>query len=292
MHQRRLRAAQDLEKLMAALHQSWTCSVCDHTLTTGVQMRCDLVWTLFFHGEKGEKSVSKRQHQSEKLQWLKSTVIGSSTTNFMADLMNKRLMKNSKEDKLDPPIHTEYFHTGETTTLNFIVDGDNAVNSLSCSQKSLGTWSCHVMARHGVHFIADVNVALNVALDRSVVEPTGEIWLEQHFRASRNVRRDSDDVSDWEHVGLILVTFRSRLELCVVIKTTVAKILFDIPNTLPLCGGSEGVHTGSQGRHVRGGLVDRLKYDQRYALSVSLGVQKSLREQKTGCSSVAATSSL
>ena len=35
----------------------------------------------------------------------------ASTTNFMADLMNKRLLKNSKEDKLDPPIHTEYLHT-------------------------------------------------------------------------------------------------------------------------------------------------------------------------------------
>ena len=47
---------------------------------------------------------------------------------------------------------------------------------------------------------AGVNAALHVALERSVVEPAGEIWLEQHFRASRNVRRDSDDDSVWENV--------------------------------------------------------------------------------------------
>ena len=33
------------------------------------------------------------------------------------------------------------------------------------------------------------------------------------------------------------------------------------------------------GRHVHGGYVDRLKYDRCHALSVSLGVQKSFREQ-------------
>ena len=124
---------------------------------------------------------------------------------------------------------------------------------MSCSQQSLGTWSCHLIARHGVHFIAGVNVALYVALERSVVDSGAE--------------------------GLSLSNFRSRQELCVVIQIIVAKILFHIPNTLPLCGGSEGVHTGSLGRHVRGGLVDRLKYDQHYALWVSLGIQRSFREQ-------------
>merc|ERR1711953_1472498 len=33
------------------------------------------------------------------------------------------------EDKMDPPIHTEYFRSGGATTLIFIVDGARAVNS-------------------------------------------------------------------------------------------------------------------------------------------------------------------
>ena len=36
----------------------------------------------------------------------------------------------------------------------------------------------------------------------------------------------------------------------------------------------------SLGRHVRGGHLERLKHDLRHALSVSLGYQKSFREQK------------
>merc|ERR1712113_646048 len=34
------------------------------------------------------------------------------------------------EDRIEPPIHTEYFRSGGATTLIFIVDGAKAVNSL------------------------------------------------------------------------------------------------------------------------------------------------------------------
>merc|ERR1739840_86385 len=34
------------------------------------------------------------------------------------------------EDKIDPPIHTEYLRSGGATTLIFMVDGAKAVNSL------------------------------------------------------------------------------------------------------------------------------------------------------------------
>ena len=61
---------------------------------------------------------------------------------------------------------------------------------------------------------------------------------EQHFPRNGNVRSDSDDVFVRKHVGLLLVNYRSR-ELCVVIRASKAKILFDIPNTVPLCGGNE-----------------------------------------------------
>merc|ERR1712066_827161 len=35
-----------------------------------------------------------------------------------------------KDDKIDPPIHTEYLRSGGATTLIFIVEGANAVSSL------------------------------------------------------------------------------------------------------------------------------------------------------------------
>merc|ERR1719313_3254932 len=35
-----------------------------------------------------------------------------------------------REDKMEPPIHTEYLRSGGATTLIFIVDGAKAVNSL------------------------------------------------------------------------------------------------------------------------------------------------------------------
>merc|ERR1712135_180095 len=61
----------------------------------------------------------------------------------------------------------------------------------------------------GVQILADVNVALHDALERSVVDPTGfftdETWLEQHFCATETFGADSDDVSVWELVGLLLV---------------------------------------------------------------------------------------
>ena len=75
-----------------------------------------------------------------------------------------------EEDKIDLPIFTGYFHTSEANTLIFI--GDETMSSVpsSCSQKSLGTWSCHLTARHGAQLFADVNVTLHVVLERSVVE--------------------------------------------------------------------------------------------------------------------------
>ena len=93
----------------------------------------------------------------------------------------------------------------------------------------------------GVQLFAHVDVALYVALERSVVN-FGKS-LEQHFDATETFSTDSADVSVWEHVGLFLVNFRSRLKLCLVIQTNVAQLLLGIPSSLPLCGGSERVHT-------------------------------------------------
>ena len=88
-------------------------------------------------------------------------------------------------------------------------------------------------------------MALHEAAEGSVVESAGffngETWLEQHFHAMETFSADSDEVSVRENVGLLLVGFRRRFELCVVIHANVAQFLFDIPSNHPICGGSEEV---------------------------------------------------
>ena len=70
-------------------------------------------------------------------------------------------------------------------TLILIVDGVNAVSYFVMRSKILKTWSCHLRARHGVHILAEINVALRDVLERSVTGFfTNETWLEQHFRAA------------------------------------------------------------------------------------------------------------
>ena len=59
---------------------------------------------------------------------------------------------------------------------------------------------------------------------------TSGTWLEGYFSAMETFSADSDDVSVWKHVGLLLANFRSQLELCVVILTNVAQLLYDVPS--------------------------------------------------------------
>ena len=61
----------------------------------------------------------------------------------------------------------------------------------------------------------DVNVTLHVVLGRSAVDFGRR--LKQHFDATETFSTDSADVSVWELVGLFLVNFRSRFEICVAI---------------------------------------------------------------------------
>ena len=68
--------------------------------------------------------------------------------------------EEKEKDKIDPPIHTGYFHTGEENTLNFIVDGGNVVNSLVMRSRIHKTKSCHLTTRHGVQILPEINVAL------------------------------------------------------------------------------------------------------------------------------------
>ena len=60
---------------------------------------------------------------------------------------------------------------------------------------------------------------------------------------------DRDDVSVWELEGLRLVNFRNRIELCVVTQTNAARLLYDIWNSLRLCGGRERAPSLSEDLH-------------------------------------------
>ena len=96
-----------------------------------------------------------------------------------------------------------------------------------------------------VQILADVSDAIRVVLERSVVESAGffaeETWLEQYVDAMETCGTDRNDLSVWELKGFLLVGLRRRFEPSVVIHATVAQFLFNIPSTLPLSGGSEGV---------------------------------------------------
>ena len=56
---------------------------------------------------------------------------------------------------------------------------------VACSQKEI---------YHTLHDVVETNVV------DSAGSFISEIWLEQHFRATRNVRRDSDNVFVWENI--------------------------------------------------------------------------------------------
>ena len=94
-----------------------------------------------------------------------------------------------------------------------------------------------------MHLLADVHVTLHAAEGR-VVESAGFFTVKIDWNNTRNgnVRRF------WKLVGLLL-NFRIRFALCVVIQTNVAQFLRDIWNNLPLCGGSERALSPSEGLH-------------------------------------------
>ena len=95
-------------------------------------------------------------------------------------------------------------------------------------------------ARHGVQLFADADVALYVALERSIVESRKR--LKQHFDETETFSTDSANVTSGSLWVSFPVNFRSRLELRVIIQTHVAQLFSDIPSNLPLCGDSERVH--------------------------------------------------
>ena len=107
--------------------------------------------------------------------------------------------------------------------------------------RTFGTDSDDVFVRDLVGLLANINVSLRDALERKC--------RGQPFHAMKTFGIDGDDVCVWGLVGLLLVNVRKRFELCVVIYTNTAQFLCEIPRNLPLCGGSERVHSLSEDVH-------------------------------------------
>ena len=104
----------------------------------------------------------------------------------------------------DLPLHWWIHH------LEFIADGAGATNSMVI------TWWCDVGTRVSRMSTSHFMVLWKDVSWIPLASLPNETCQDQHFRATETLGADSDDVSVWEFIGLLVVgTFRSRFELCV-----------------------------------------------------------------------------
>ena len=106
------------------------------------------------------------------------------------------------------------------TSLIFIVDGDNVVDSFVLRSTT---------SRNMVVPLDNTTLTYKF-LQMSASRFANEIWQEQNFRATKKFRADGDEVFVWRLVGLLFVHFRGRVVFCVVIRAEVAQFLFDFTN--------------------------------------------------------------
>merc|ERR1712153_195875 len=103
------------------------------------------------------------------------------------------------DERIEPPIHTEYLRSGGATTLIFIVEGANA-------GKHCGATREYNVA---VEIFADVNVTLHDGLEGGIVDAAGllsnEAGLEEHLRATETLTTNGDDITIWQLIRLLLV---------------------------------------------------------------------------------------
>merc|ERR1711972_551135 len=69
--------------------------------------------------------ASPKQHEAQK--HFLCTIVGPDSSYSLLEI--HICWKVLKEDKMEPPIHTEYLRSGGATTLIFMVEGANAVSS-------------------------------------------------------------------------------------------------------------------------------------------------------------------
>ena len=92
-----------------------------------------------------------------------------------------------KEERIDPPIHSEYLRSGGATTLIFIVESAKAVSSIvmrSPLPANIGaTRKYHIV----VEIFAEANVTLHDGLEAGIVDAAGHLSnerLEEHLGAT------------------------------------------------------------------------------------------------------------
>ena len=103
-----------------------------------------------------------------------------------------------REDRINPPIDTECFLSGGATTLIFIVDGADAVNSFVMRSAILWNMAVPPESTSWHTNSAEINVALREVVERSVVDSAGFNANETGWKNTRvtdTFGADSDDVS-------------------------------------------------------------------------------------------------
>merc|ERR1712070_618868 len=71
------------------------------------------------------RSGTKREYTQKHLRW---TIAGPDSSYSALEI--HICWKVEREERMDPPIHTEYLRSGGATTLIFMVEGARAVSSL------------------------------------------------------------------------------------------------------------------------------------------------------------------
>merc|ERR1712132_21398 len=89
-----------------------------------IGIRCPIRHGPRSNGFLAATATRKRLRSQKHLRW---TIVGPDSSYSLLEI--HICWKVLKEERIEPPIHTEYFRSGGATTLIFIVEGANAVSS-------------------------------------------------------------------------------------------------------------------------------------------------------------------
>merc|ERR1712113_955925 len=109
--------------------------------------------------------MSRRSHCDQK--HLRCTIVGPDSSYSPLEIHICWNVLN--EDKIDPPIQTEYLRSGGATTLIFIVEGANAVNSFVIRSPIPANIVVPPDSTNCIQIFPDVHVALHDGLECRVM---------------------------------------------------------------------------------------------------------------------------
>ena len=135
--------------------------------------------------------------------------------------------KVDSDERMEPPIHTEYLRSGGATSLIFMVEGARAVNSFcirsampirgkrKLSKRKDGKGEAKETLEHGgtagqddvgIQILTDIDIALLDGGEGGLVDTllleTDEGRLEQHFGGTETLRTNGDDLTVGQLIGL------------------------------------------------------------------------------------------